>query len=251
MAMFRQIWDMVQTVQPQQPSMPMWPQQSQPAMPAPPTNPDPASMMKWFQEMFAIVRQAQPAPAPVAHLPQPQMAAPQVPQLPNTPAPPGYRYTGYPIQLLRLEPINNNRHSKDASHRTRQREPMGQRPYYPQQGEQHDRYDPRQQHQAPPDPLRESMSTLRRAMAIREELDELLGGGGGQRSGGGVQLDGATDQDPDSPVIVERGADVDLVRNREDGSIRGWDTILINTPRTQGRRVRQRSAGQPPKSKAT
>lgn len=159
---------------------------------------------------------------------QPQLPAPTGPQLPNTPAPPGYKYTWRPQDnCVVLEPENPAPARREPMPMYRgQREPMGQRPYYPQQGEQHDRYDPRQ-HQGPPDPLRESMSALRRAMQMREELDSLLGGVG-QRSGFEEPL--AQDQDPDSPVIIERTNDGEIIRNRDDGNIRGWDTLLVNLP---------------------
>lgn len=225
MAMFRQMFELVQSVQPQQPQQQLhYGPLGQQAMPAPPTNPDPASMMKWFQEMFAIVRQAQPTPAtaPVAHSPQQNPAMQGPPR-----ARPGYEWIWEDGQFFQRQ-VSNAAHPERREPMYRgQREPIGQRPYYPNQGEQRDRYDPRQQHQAPSDPLRESMSAVRRAMALREELDSVFGGG---RRSDGYDLDVAPEQDPDSPVIIERTADMELVRNREDRSIRGWDTFLVNLP---------------------
>lgn len=227
MSMFRQMFELVQSVQPQTQPAPVWAQQPhQPSMPPPPTNPDPASMMKWFQEMFAIVRQAQPAPAPVAHS---QTAAPTVPNLPNTPAPPGYVYRWLPeSNCCVLEPVNNPRSPMSRDH---QRE---RPPYYAPRGEPHERdqyareRDPyARPNQGPPDPLRESMSTIRRAMALREELDSLLGGG---QHNGGQRFDETAAQDPDSPIEVVDTGNGKIIYGRQDGNIRGWDTLLINLP---------------------
>jgi hypothetical protein len=156
---------------------------------------------------------------------QPQMAAPIGPQLPTTPAPPGYRYTWLPESgCCVLEPV---RSAMPIGREPQPRQFRRDAPYYPQgEPQERDRYerDPYARPQGPPDQLRE----VRKLMVLRKELDSLFGGG--ERRNDGYDIDGAPEQDPDSPVIIERTTDVELVRNREDGSIRGWDTLLINLP---------------------
>jgi hypothetical protein len=71
------------------------------------------------------------------------------------------------------------------------------------------------------------MGTLRRALAIREELDSLLGD---RQHGGGQHLEETSSQDPDSPIEVVDTGNGRIIYGREDGNIRGWDTLLINLP---------------------
>lgn len=222
-SMFEMFHNMQQRMAPQQyssqPQLPVMP-------PQPPPTASPGEQMAWMQQVFDMFQRMQGNARGTPQ--QPQMPTHAGPQLPNTPAPPGYRYTWLPdSNCCVLEPINRPVPERREHVDRGQREPMGRRPYYPQQGEQYDRYDSR--HQGPPDPLRESMGTIRRALALREELDSLFGDGQQRRIDGG-QFDGSPEQDPDSPVVIERTADVELVRNRDDGNIRGWDTFLINLP---------------------
>jgi len=224
---FQSMFDMFQNMQQR-----MAPQQysSQPQLPImppqPPPTASPAEQMAWMQQMFDMFQRMQGNTSRGGHQ-QPQTL--QGPNVPSTPPPSGYVYRWLPeANCCVLEPVNRPALERREPMYRGQREPMGQRPYYPQQIEQHDRYDPRQ-HQGPPDPLRESMSTVRRAMALREELDSLFDGGG-RRSDVGGHLDGAQGQDPDSPVEVVRTENGDLVYNRQDGNLRGWDTLLVNLP---------------------
>jgi hypothetical protein len=225
-ATFQSMFDMFQNMQQRMTPQQYSPQPQIPVMPPqPPPTASPAEQMAWMQQVFDMFQRMQNRGAPQ----QPQTTAPMGPQLPNTPAPPGYVYRWLPeSNCCVLEPINRPALERREPMYRGQREPMAPRPYYPQQGEQHDRYDPRQ-HQGPPDPLRESMSTVRRAIALREELDSLLGGDGQHRSTGG-HLDGTPEQDPDSPVEVVRTDNGDLIYNRQDGNLRGWDTLLVNLP---------------------
>jgi hypothetical protein len=220
---FQQMFDMFQNMQQR-----MAPQQysSQPQMPImppqPPPTASPGEQMAWMQQVFDMFQRMQGSAARGGHQ-QPQHA-PMGPNLPTTPPPPGYVYRWLPeSNCCVLEPVNRPMPSRQEPRQFRDRAP-----YYPQgEGQERDPY-ARPSHQGPVDPLRESMSNVRRAMALREELDSLFGG---QRRGGeGYDIDGAPEQDPDSPVIIERTADLELIRNREDGNIRGWDTFLVNLP---------------------
>jgi hypothetical protein len=224
---FQAMFDMFQNIQqrmaPQQyaqPQMPIMP-------PQPPPTASPAEQMAWMQQVFDMFQRMQGTARGAPQ--QPQMHAPQGPNVPNTPPPPGYVYRWLPeANCCVLEPVNRPAPMMSRDQRERP-------PYYATRREPHDQRDPyardpyARPNQGPPDPLRESMSTVRRAMALREELDSLFGGGG-QRGDVGGHLDAAPGQDPDSPIEVVRTDNGDIVYDRQDGNIRGWDTLLVNLP---------------------
>ncbi len=219
-AMFDMFQNMQQRMTPQQPQQPTYGTlQTQMPPPPPPPGSDMATQMAWMQQALDMFQRMQSGASRGAHQ-QPQMHAPQGPNVPNTPPPPGYVYRWLPeANCCVLEPVN-----RPAPVMSRQDPNRFQRPYLePQQRDPYAR-----QNQGPPDPLRESMGTVRRALALREELDSLFGDR--QQHGLGQHLDETSAQDPDSPIEVVDTGNGRIIYGREDGNIRGWDTLLINLP---------------------
>lgn len=232
MAMFRQMFELVQSVQLQAQPMPQQPpMQPMPySMPAPPTSPDPTSMMQWFREMLEVVRQVPPQ-HPGAQPPQPQPHT--GPMLPRTPPPAGFVWQWLPNDNTCVAiPDPTNVGSTPA--RGPYRPPYysqgdrGAPPYYPQGirgGPQ-----PYAGTQAPPsrqqsaaEQFRDALSVVRTAVDAVNEFDSLIPGRGGGH------VDEAPEVDDDAPVRIVKSGDIDLVYDRNN-NLRGWESLLSNIP---------------------
>lgn len=230
MAMFRQMFELVTSIQPQPQPQSGWPQPQpmQPTMPQPPTSPDPASMMKWFQEMFALVRQTQPAPQPPLQMsPQPQPQANPAMQGPTMPAPRGMMWAWMPeMAAFALVPAPNAAPPAGPMYRSPgprypQGDPNERPPYMSSQSQP-------QRSASPNEHFREMIGTVRTARAFAEEMGSITGQyGGGGASG---HVDDEATNNPDGPVEVVDTGKGKLIYGREDGSLRGWDTLLTNAP---------------------
>lgn len=223
-----QIQQLVQPPQPQQPQA-----VQPPPMPPPPPQSDPVAMMAWIQQMVQTIQQiqatAQHPATQGAPIPQQQPPQPQQPQMmgPSRPAPDGMIWTWEPGFGFVLTP------TAIASRQEPARGPMqrGQRPpYYPQgdQGGGAPRYEPppQQQPQAPKpiaEQWRESMSTLRTARHMVDELNALTGGGGGAAVQEEVE-------DNDSPIVIQDTGHGKLAFSREDGSFKWIETGAMALP---------------------
>lgn len=218
MAMFRQMFEMVQSVTPQQQPPQPAPAQA-PQWPTPPTSADPAVMMQWMREMFELVRQAQPrGGAAQAHVQPPQQAPMQMG--PTRPPPPGMVWVWEPsFQSFVLMPAPSA--APGPSPFARGPRPTGYFPHgEPGVGA------PPPQHQPPPRPqtfseqFRETMSAVRSVRGMQEEIQSIFGGEEPTHM--------PQDDDDGSPVkIVDTGSGK-IAFGKEDGNFRLLETGFAN-----------------------
>lgn len=212
-AMMRQMFEMFQTMS----QRPVVAAQPAPAMaPAPQVMPtDPMAMMK---QMFELFQQTQggvvppPAPQPVV------VAAPAPAPQPS-------------IDPMAMMSQMFDMFQKMQSSMAPRPSPM-QRSYAPQDGEPRPPYarpaysgqPPPQAQQRPPtmaETFRESISVVRSAVDMMQEMEGVLPGREQQESN-------ASPEDDDSPVRVIDTGHAKLVVNKTDGSTRLWETGVAN-----------------------
>jgi hypothetical protein len=248
LASFQQMFGMFQEMQrqmaAQQPN-PQPPQQPpQPFFVPPPQGADVNTMMASFQQMFDMFRSMQPAAAASSAVAQPsQPAQPMMPSMmaaamgvpPVTPPPgtmwvPGFGF----VPLDRLLQAVGMGSAASASNPGPGSGPgpyrSQYRPYYPhgeQSGQPHPYYpsrepSPQQAQRGHADHLREALSVVRSAVDAVQDIQEIL------PSMRTEQFEPSAGDEDDSPVRVVDTGPAKIVFNKEDGTLRGWETGLAN-----------------------
>jgi hypothetical protein len=215
------------------------PPQPQP-MPAPPQMPppppqgsDPATMIAWMQEMARLFQQMrasmvppQPPPPPAAAQPsaQPPMGMPPMQPPPGMMYVPGFGFVPVDRLFAALSAPAPGERGPYAGPRSAFAPPgsgggagPGERPpYQPPQPPQ-----PPQRAQSPIEQLREAATVLRSTLEVAHEFG--LGGGAPEPAP-------EPEPDDDNPVRVIDMGKAKGVINRNDGSLRGFETFMANLP---------------------
>lgn len=250
--LFQQMQQMAQPPQPPPPPPPVQfvpPPQPQFVMPPPPPpQANPEEMLDYTKRLFEMFQQMQQQPAHAPQAPQqaPQAPPPPVPPPPNPmtaiappfPPPPGmfwappYGYLPIPGAQQQQQPQSEPRGPmfRPGPHR-----PQPPPSYYEQtqpgyRPQPDPRYAPQQPPSAPPsaaDQFRQSIGVLRTAMNSMHEMNEMMSGFQG---GGGHHEVAETPaiEDDGSPVRVVETGPARVVYNKEDGSVRGFETLVAN-----------------------
>lgn len=224
MAMMNQMFQLFQQMQASvQPApQPQAPPQFQ-VPPAMPPMPSPqaslAEQMEWMQRAFGMFKQMTTAPAQQAA--PPASAAPQTPQ------------SGMAESIATMREMFTLFQQMQGGSGAGSGPSRPRPPYYPRD----DQGDPRtspfspsaRQPQRPPQTMaeqfRESIGVVRTAVSMVEEMDSLLPGRHGQQQDAHVPQEA---DDDDSPIkIIDTGAGKIAV-NREDGSMRLWESGFAN-----------------------
>jgi hypothetical protein len=213
-AMLRQVLDMVQTIsRPQQPAVPA-PAPQQVTLPQI-TSTDPVEMLRQVLEM---VRQTQGAavPPPVVQ-PAPVVMPPTAPQPGPLDQIAVLRELLTLVREMQPPPPPPQRQAPRAFDPNGDRE--GERPPYARPA-----YEPPQPPQRPPtmaETFRESISVVRSAVDMMQEMEGVLPGREAQETS-------ASPEDDDSPVRVIDTGHAKIVVNKSDGSTRLWETGVAN-----------------------
>lgn len=199
--------------------------------PPPPPGADPVTMMTWMNQAMQLFQQMQTATQPPAPAPQAAPPAQSTPAQagPTAAPPPGMMWGWYPGFGFVLVPATGGMPgSPSPMHRGPHRPP----PFVGQQGmddgaPERRGFEPPPRPQSTTDQVRRSMSEIRSVMSLADELRSTF-----QPQGGGVSqmydADAATTEEEDSPVQVVEAGPAKIVFDKNDGSLRKWETGLAN-----------------------
>jgi len=240
MAMMNSVFEMFQRWQqqmsPQQPMMAAQP----PFVPPPPPPPgaDMNAMMAWASQLFEMWQKMNPNARGAVHhhAQQPQMppmmnAAPM--GMPAMQPPPGTTWMYVPgpggsTGGWIAQPMGGGV-GVGGGGAGPTGSPYGQQrpPYFPGRGGPPPPHMPPQREKTAAEQWREAITTVKSAFDMVQEMNELMPGAA-QGNAGAAQQEAPDDDD--SPMRIVETGPVKLAINKEDGTLRTWESGLINLP---------------------